>query len=70
MEYSWTLHHHHLQLLLGAVEGDPLQRPVPVIIIILAEVFTTTSDLVPHSPGKTHPHVMLTTQPVVNLSLV
>ena len=70
MKYSRTLHNHHLQLLLGAVERDPLQGPVPVIIIILAEMFTASSDLVPHNPGETHPHVMLTTQPVIHISLV
>ena len=32
---SGTLHHHHLQLLLDAVEGHMLQGPVPIIVIIL-----------------------------------
>ena len=69
MKYSRTLDHHHLQFLLCAVEGHVLEGPVPVVVIILTEVVTTLSNLVPLSSGKTDPHVVLPTQPAHHLSL-
>ena len=37
MEDPGPLDHHHLELLLEAGEGDLLQGPVPVVVIILTD---------------------------------
>ena len=87
MKNSWSLDHHHLQLLLHAVERQVLQGPVPVVIIILnvlpwssqkwrilstpylKKLFTTSYNLIPFFPCKTHPHVVQAIHPLANLNL-
>jgi hypothetical protein len=84
MENPGTFHHHHLQLLLHAVEGHVLQGPVPVVIIVLrkkyikrilqdlpylAKLVTTRHHYHPFHPGESHSHVVLCRYPFSYFSL-
>lgn len=63
MEDSRTSHNHSMQFMLQTVLGYMLQRPIPVVIVVFAEVVSTRQDLRPRAPIKGHPHVVLAAYP-------
>ena len=58
MEHPWSFNQHDVKLLLQASHTDMKQRPIPVVIIELAEILGAQMDFVPNLSRKCHSHVM------------
>lgn len=69
MENSRSTYNHGVQFVLHALLRDVLKGPVPVIIIVLAEVLGAAGHLLPCTFTKRHTHVMLATYPWRHLHL-
>ena len=59
MEHPRGLDQHHLDLLLETHETDVVERPVPVVVVKVAEVGAAGAHLLPQLPREGHAHVVL-----------
>ena len=69
VENSWTLEEQNLKSIFDAVVADVLEGPVPVVVVEVAKVFSTSVDLLPQSSIERHPHVVLCAHPLRQLDL-
>lgn len=63
MEDSGAADYHRVQLVPQAVLGDVLQGPVPVVIVVLAEVLRAADDFHPGEAVERHAHVVFAAYP-------
>ena len=61
MKHPWALDKHDMKFLFQTRHADMKKGPIPVVIIELAKTCSTQMDLLPYSPCKCHPHIMLGT---------
>lgn len=69
MKDSWPLDNHCMQLFLQALLGHMLQRPIPVVVIVAAEVSSAASNARPSGTIEGEAHVMLAADPGHGLHL-
>ena len=59
MEYPRGFDNHDFDPLLEALEAHVVQRPVPVVVVKVAELHPAGLQLAPERAGERHPHVVL-----------
>ena len=69
MENSRTLEEQDLKSVFDAVVADVLKGPVPIVVVEVAKVFSTSVDLLPQGSIESHPHVVLRAHPLRQLDL-
>ena len=69
MEHPRGLDQHHLDPLLEAHEADVVQRPVPVVVVKVAEEGAAGAHLLPELARERHAHVVLGGHPQSDVDL-
>ena len=69
MEDSWAFEEKDLQSILDAVVADVFQGPVPVVVVKVAKMFSTSVDSGPQISIERHAHVVLRAHPLCQLDL-
>ena len=69
VENSRSLHQHDFQFGLETMLAKVLQRPIPVVVIIITKVFSTGMDFCPQFTVEDHTHIMFCTLPWHHLDL-
>ena len=63
VKHPGGLDEHHLHPLLETHEADVVKRPVPVVVVKVAEVGAAGAHLLPQLPREGHSHVVLGRHP-------
>ena len=69
MEHSWGFDQHHLDLLFETHKTDMIERPVPVVIVKVAEMGIAGPHLIPQLSREGHAHVVLSRDPAGHVNL-
>ena len=69
VEDPWTFEEQDLKSILDAVIADVLKGPVPIVVVEITEVLSTSVDLGPKVSIERHAHVVLRAHPLGQLNL-